>query len=64
MIEADLTPTFITFKDQRGREWTALALIAPLKSEFDERVHLGIAEDLGLKLTEFKIVRKGDGIPG
>lgn len=57
MIEAGLTPTFITFVDIKGRQWEALALIAPLKSEDMMPVHLAETEDLGLKIRKVKIVR-------
>lgn len=57
MIEAQLTPTFITFKDARGRVWQALALIAPLKSEDMEPVLLAETKDLDLRFEKIKIVR-------
>lgn len=58
MIEASLTPTFITFKDSRGRLWRALALVAPLKSEDMEPVQLAETSDLELKVCKIKIVRR------
>lgn len=56
-IDVHLTPTFITFKDARGRLWRALALIAPLKSEDMEPVVLAETQDLDLKFEKIKIVR-------
>lgn len=58
MIEASLTPTFITFEDSKGRLWRALALIAPLNSEDMEPVILAETKDLNLKLKNVKIVRR------
>jgi hypothetical protein len=57
MIEAALTPTYITFKDSKGRLWKALALIAPLKSEDMEPVVLAETQDLDLRFDKIKIVR-------
>lgn len=57
-IEAILTPTYITFEDSRGRQWKALALIAPLKNDDMIPVHLGDTVDLGLKVRGIKIVRR------
>jgi hypothetical protein len=58
IIDASLTPTFITFVDARGRLWRALALLAPLKSEDMEPITLAETEDLNLKVKEIKIVRR------
>lgn len=60
MIEANLTPTFITFVDAKGRFWKALALVAPLKSEDVDidPVQLAETQDLELKVKGLKIVRR------
>lgn len=61
MIEASLTPTFIIFEDSRGRQWKALALIAPLSSEDMDPVHLADTKDLELKVRTVKIVKDKPG---
>lgn len=57
-IDVDLTPTFLTFVDSQGREWEALALIAPLKNSDFGRVVLADTEDLELKVKKVRIVRR------
>ncbi len=57
-IEADLTPVYITFKDTVGREWRALALVAPLTSEDMEPAYLGDMTELQLKVKGLRIVRR------
>jgi hypothetical protein len=58
IIDASLTPVFITFTDTAGRLWRALALLAPLNSEDMEPVILAETQDLGLKVKGVKIVRR------
>lgn len=57
-IDVDLTPTFIIFQDSQGREWKALALVAPLKNTDLGPVLLKDTEDLELKVKKVKIVRR------
>jgi hypothetical protein len=57
-INVDLTPVFITFQDAKGREWKALALLAPLKNEDFDPVVLADTKDLQLKVKGLKIVRR------
>lgn len=56
-LEADLTPVYLTFVDVVGREWRALALVAPLSSEDMDPAYLGDMEELELKVRKVKIVR-------
>jgi hypothetical protein len=58
-IDAVLTPTFITFTDSQGREWKALALVAPLSSQDMDPVFLQDTKDLELKFHKIKVVRGG-----
>ncbi len=56
-VEGLVTPTWITFVDATGREWKALALIAPLNSEDMDPVQLGVSEHLKLKYHGLKVIR-------
>lgn len=57
-IDVNLTPAFITFTDSQGREWKALALLAPLKNEDLGPVLIKDTKDLELKFKQIKLVRR------
>lgn len=58
-----VTPTYITFTDRNGREWEALALLAPLRSPDMEPVQLAMTEDLDLRVKKIKLVKR-DAVSG
>lgn len=56
MTDISVTPIFITFEDNQGRLWKAMALIAPLQSEGMEPILIVDTEELKLDVCKIRVV--------